>query len=79
VEVVAIVVVRREPSVHTATAAVAARAAGAGRCVGLTFAYGDNRHDALEILGLASRARRFGVTEDELLELTRTLATHILV
>jgi hypothetical protein len=74
----AIGVVRRL-SVHPATAAVAARAARAGRHVGLAFAHGHDRHYALEILGLAGGARRLGVSEDQLLELSRTLATNILV
>jgi hypothetical protein len=74
----AIGVVRRL-SVHPATAAVATRTARAGRRVGLAFAHGDDRHHAFEILGLAVRAGSFGVSEDQLLELTRTFATHILV
>jgi hypothetical protein len=65
--------------VHSTTAAVAAPAARTGRHVGLALAYGDDRHHPLKILRLAGGAGRFGVPEDQLLELARTLVTYILV
>jgi hypothetical protein len=65
--------------IHAAAATIAARAAWARRHVGLALADRDDRQHALEILGVAGRAGGFVIPEDQLFELARTLATHILV